>query len=65
MIASPIAQNSTDRDTVLMELLAGQSRHPHLGQIAIALRDNLLNIYGDQNFTQSRGSDKYCLGIKN
>jgi len=48
MTASPIAQNSTDRDAVLMELLAGQSRHPHLGQIAIALRDNLLNIYGDR-----------------
>ncbi len=65
MPASPIAQNSIDQDSALMKLLAGQSRHPQLGQIAIALRDNLLNIYGDQNFTQSRRSDKYCLGIRN
>lgn len=43
-----IAQNSTDQDAVLMKLLADQSRHPHLGQIAVALRDNLLNVYGDR-----------------
>jgi predicted nucleotidyltransferase len=48
MPTSPIAQTSTDQDAVLMRSLAGQSRHPRLGQIAIALRDNLLNIYGDR-----------------
>ena len=48
MPASSIAHNSTDQDAVLMRSLAGQSRHPHLGQIAIALRDNLVNIYGDR-----------------
>jgi predicted nucleotidyltransferase len=43
-----IIQSSADQDATLLRSLAGQSRHPQLGQIAVALRDSLLNVYGDR-----------------